>query len=112
MLVCTTLREQGHDVEWVPETFQGDPGDEAIIDKSLSDGSILITGDKDFGEWIFLRGKSQPPLIRISAMCPGKQKEVINIILEEHSDDLMQGALITANTERIRIRRNRLGRET
>jgi len=31
------LKAHGHQVEWVPEVFNGDPGDEAIIDKALSE---------------------------------------------------------------------------
>jgi predicted nuclease of predicted toxin-antitoxin system len=50
--------------------YDGDPGDEAIIDRALDSDRVLVTGDKDFGEWIFLRS----------------------------------GALITATTEKVRIR--------
>jgi predicted nuclease of predicted toxin-antitoxin system len=28
--VCQILREHGDEVEWVPEVFNGDPGDEAV----------------------------------------------------------------------------------
>ena len=103
-MVCEMLKEHGHQVEWVPEVFNGDPGDEAIIDKALSEGSILITGDKDFGEWIFLRGKTQPPLIRLTAMSPKNQSEVVKIIINNYKTYLETAALITANTEKIRIR--------
>ena len=98
------LNECGYQVAWVPEVFNGDPGDEAIIDKALGDGSILITGDKDFGEWIFLRGKSQPPLIRLTAMSPNNQREVVKIIITNYKTYIERSALITATTERIRIR--------
>jgi predicted nuclease of predicted toxin-antitoxin system len=98
------LRERGYTVEWVPEVFNGDPGDEAIIDKALDDGSVLITADKDFGEWIFLRGKKQPPLIRLTAMSPKNQKEVVSIIIAKYKSSLEKAALITASTEKIRIR--------
>jgi predicted nuclease of predicted toxin-antitoxin system len=102
--VCNMLKEHRHEVDWVPEVFKGDPGDEAIIDQALTDGSILITGDKDFGEWIFLRGKKQPPLIRLSAMRPEKQRERVQIIIEKYKNHLDRAALITADTQKIRIR--------
>jgi predicted nuclease of predicted toxin-antitoxin system len=105
LFVCNLLKERGYSVEWVPDAFDGDPGDEAIIDKALQDGSVLITGDKDFGEWIFLRGKNQPPLVRLSAMSPENQGMVLEVILDRYSDSLKQGALITAGTEKIRIRK-------
>ena len=89
---------------WVPEKFSGDPGDEAIIDMAVDSGRILVTGDKDFGEWIFLRGKPQPPLVRLSAMKPKQQVRVLETILTMHSVDLENGALITATRDRLRIR--------
>ncbi|MFP4364136.1 MAG: DUF5615 family PIN-like protein [Spirochaetia bacterium] len=104
LVVCKMLRDKEHIVEWVPDVFNGDPGDEAIIDKANTDRSILITGDKDFGEWIFLRGKTQPPLIRLTAMSPEKQKEIVELLITEYKSYLERSALITANSERIRIR--------
>lgn len=103
--VCTFLRDAGHDVVWVPEVFSGDPGDEAVIDKANETERILITGDKDFGEWIFLRGKSQPPLVRFAAMAPVNQVRVLDSIIEMHAHDLRNGALITASQTRLRVRR-------
>jgi len=102
---CTFLRNAGHDVLWVPEEFSGDPGDEAIIDKANDEGCILVTGDKDFGEWIFLRGKPQPPLVRLVAMAPVNQVRVLDSIIKLHAFDLQDGALITAAQDRLRVRR-------
>ena len=102
--VCSFLRQDGHDVIWVPEEFSGDPGDEAIIDRAFDDRRILITGDKDFGEWVFLRGKPQPPLVRLAAMAPNKQVQVVAMVLESHSADLENGALITASQKRMKVR--------
>ena len=102
--VCEDLRAAGHDVQWVPDVFDGDPGDEAVIDAALTNGRVLITGDKDFGEWTFLRGKKQPPLVRPAAMSPSSQIHVIRQVLSLHSADLQSDALITATTKRIRIR--------
>lgn len=102
--VCDDLRNAGHDVQWVPHEFEGDPGDEAIIDAALENDRVLITGDKDFGEWVFLRGKRQPPLIRLAAMSPVNQVLVVRQVLETHGSDLSRAAMITATTTRIRIR--------
>ena len=48
------LKECGYSYSWVPDIFNGDPGDEVIIDRAIAEESILITADKDFGELIFL----------------------------------------------------------
>jgi predicted nuclease of predicted toxin-antitoxin system len=102
--VCEMLKQSGYTVEWVPDFFNGDPGDEAIIDKALRDGSVLITGDKDFGEWIFLKGKTQPPLIRLTEMSPNNQVDVVRKIINDYKTCLEKSSLITANVDRIRIR--------
>ena len=98
------LRKEGHDVIRVPDEFVADPGDEVIIDKATETRRILITGDKDFGEWVFLRGKPQPPLVRLAAMWPNNQMQVLRSVLRTHSDDLRNGALITATRDRMRVR--------
>lgn len=72
---------------------------------------ILVTGDKDFGEWIFLRGKSQPPLIRLAAMSPANQVKVLTHIVHTYEGPLQSGALITATTEKVRIRHREGNRE-
>jgi len=47
-----SLREDGYKIVWVKETYAG-MDDEDIIALVKQNGQILITEDKDFGEWIF-----------------------------------------------------------
>ena len=46
------LRQQGHDVAWVRT---GSPGlaDEEVLRRAVSEGRIVVTFDKDFGELAF-----------------------------------------------------------
>jgi hypothetical protein len=44
-------------------------------------------------------------MIRLSAMAPAHQVDVLRVVLERHAEDLEKGALITASTERLRVRR-------
>ena len=46
------LREEGHQIGWIKETNAG-MADEDIIALARQNSQILITEDKDFGEWIF-----------------------------------------------------------
>lgn len=46
------LREDGHEIVWIKETNAG-MTDEDIIALARQNSQILITEDKDFGEWIF-----------------------------------------------------------
>ncbi len=47
-----SLREDGYQITWIKETNAG-MADEDIITLAKRDNKILITEDKDFGEWIF-----------------------------------------------------------
>ncbi|MGB9593897.1 MAG: DUF5615 family PIN-like protein, partial [Anaerolineae bacterium] len=50
--VARWLREQGHEVFSVYDEARG-MEDDAVIEKASSEGWILITDDKDFGEEIY-----------------------------------------------------------
>lgn len=50
--IVRVLRSEGHDVVWIKEVHPG-MADEDIIKLAITDNKILITEDKDFGEWIF-----------------------------------------------------------
>lgn len=43
------LEAAGHDVVWVGD-WDRDPGDREILFQARSEGRILVTLDKDFGE--------------------------------------------------------------
>jgi len=53
-LVVKALRSAGYDVAAVSETSSGAP-DEWVLGSANADRRILITEDRDFGEWVFGR---------------------------------------------------------
>jgi hypothetical protein len=53
--VIRALRAAGHDVLAIAEIAQG-AGDEAVIARAFSEGRVLITEDRDFGELVYARG--------------------------------------------------------
>ena len=61
------LVEAGHDVIWAGE-WDEDPGDEEILARAHSQGRVLVTLDKDFGELAIVRGR---PLQTLS-LRPGR----------------------------------------
>lgn len=46
------LRKEGYNINWVKETNSG-MNDEDIISLAKINNQVLITEDKDFGEWVF-----------------------------------------------------------
>lgn len=53
--VIRALRAAGHDVIAIAEGAKG-ASDEAVIERALSEGRVLITEDRDFGELVYARG--------------------------------------------------------
>ncbi len=65
--IVRRLREQGHEVLFVPEIGFAGSSDEAILQYSIKHNLLLLSGDKDFGgliEFGTLWGKGQVILLR------------------------------------------------
>ena len=65
---CAFLRQEGHDVIWVPEEFVGDPGDEAIIDKAVDAGCI------DYRYPGYVESPPQEQVIKERESCAGSAR--------------------------------------
>jgi predicted nuclease of predicted toxin-antitoxin system len=70
------LLAAGYDTVWTGEEGR-DPGDEEILKRSVLEGRILITLDKDFGELIFLEGKIHCGIIRLASI-PSPQSSFLH----------------------------------
>lgn len=99
----TELEFAGHEVIWAGD-WSVDPGDEVILRRAWEDKQVLVTLDKDFGELGVLREMPHCGLIRLVNFRAEQHGRVCQLILARHSDDLGDGAIITAEPGRIRIR--------
>jgi predicted nuclease of predicted toxin-antitoxin system len=97
------LRSRGHDVVWSGD-WDLDPGDEEILIRAHSERRTLVTLDKDFGELVIVRGIQHSGILRVAGFSARKQAEVIGQVLESHGTELENGAVITAQPGRLRIR--------
>jgi predicted nuclease of predicted toxin-antitoxin system len=97
------LLTNGFDVKWVGN-FDEDPGDEAIIVLAFKENRVLITLDKDFGELVFFRGKPHAGIVRIAGFSATQHGNISAQILDRYAADLSQGAVITVEKDRVRIR--------
>jgi predicted nuclease of predicted toxin-antitoxin system len=55
--VVEAARNAGHDLVWVHESLAG-ADDDTVLALSLSEGRVLVTFDKDFGEMAFRQGEN------------------------------------------------------
>lgn len=93
----------GHDVVWAGD-WPDDPGDELILAAAKSEGRVLITLDKDFGELAIVRGLPHSGIVRLVQISARLQASVCAQVLRLHGEELLDGAVVTAEPGRMRIR--------
>ncbi|MFM9947826.1 MAG: DUF5615 family PIN-like protein [Saprospiraceae bacterium] len=100
------LRTLGFDVDTILEQNQGIP-DEAVLEKSNIEKSILLTEDKDFGEHVFRIGSKFSGVILVRLPWNDGIDERLKAIascLELHQEKLID-AFIVISPGRVRIRK-------
>lgn len=109
--VAQFLREIGHDVVAVTETTPATE-DHAILIKAASEGRILITNDKDFGELIFRSGYAHNGVLflRLQNESAANRVHVVKAVLDQYADSLEMN-FIVATDRRVRIRHLPAGME-
>ncbi len=96
------LVEQGHNV--VESRDRGaDPGDRVLLEWSASENRILVTMDKDFGEFIFSENLPHCGLVRLPDVPTETRIVLMEKVLSQHNQDLEDQAIITVRGDRIRI---------
>ena len=97
------LRAAGHDVDAVHD-WPSDPGDEEALRRSVAERRVLVTLDKDFGELVFVLGAPHPGIVRLVGIPAKNHGAVAQRILERFGDELVCGALVVAEPDRVRVR--------
>jgi predicted nuclease of predicted toxin-antitoxin system len=103
-IVVRALRAVGYDILAVTE-FSPGATDEEVLDLCLNEQRILLTEDRDFGEWIFAHGTSVKGVLLIRYPSNARRRlpgEVITL-LDEHLSDL-SGSFVVLEPGRARIR--------
>jgi predicted nuclease of predicted toxin-antitoxin system len=98
------LRQQGHEVSESRERGR-DPGDRVLLRWAADEGRVLVTIDKDFGEFLFIEHMSHCGLVRLPDVSAPRRIALMEKLLKEYGGELKDGAVITVRGERIRISR-------
>ena len=101
--VKQVLRNAGHDAIWAGD-WEQDPGDDEILALAYSESRVLITLDKDFGEMAIVFGQPHSGILRLVNMSTKMQAEICVEVLARYESNLLGGALITAERDRVRVR--------
>jgi predicted nuclease of predicted toxin-antitoxin system len=102
--VVDTLREVGHDVEWI-QTTQPGATDRGILRRASSDRRVILTLDTDFGELGVHRGlpvESGVLPVRAAGAGPDNIASIVRQALETR--DTWTGVFAVIENSRIRIR--------
>jgi len=99
----TMLDNEGHDVVSVLELNPRE-SDDALLQIAYQEARILITEDKDSGEWVFVHRLPHPTIIRFVEMRVSEQVEAMRELLQDYTNELEEGALIVVTRGRIRVR--------
>jgi predicted nuclease of predicted toxin-antitoxin system len=102
--VVRALRKAGLEVLAVVEAKSG-AADTEILKVATRQGSVLLTEDKDFGEWIFAHGQSAEGvvLIRFPARMRKDMIEAVVEVVTEHGTELRH-AFAVVEPGKVRIR--------
>ena len=101
------LREEGIDTVHVSEIGYSTADDAAILQKGREEERIVITFDADFHALLALSRATTPSVIRIriEGLYGKKAAGLIQQVLARCAEDLAQGAVVTVQPNRIRVRR-------
>lgn len=101
--VEAALRSAGHDVEWVGG-WSADPGDPDILAIAYSQGRVLVTIDRGFGALAVLEHRPHAGIIVIRKTPAEEHAAVCLRAIRDRAEDLRNGAVVIATSERIRAR--------
>ena len=101
--VVSELRACGHDVKWTME-WSKDPGDEEILVTAARERRVLVNLDKDFGELAIVHNKAHSGIARLVNLAAIEQAKVCIRVLDLFGEELLKGAIVTAEAARVRIR--------
>ena len=90
-------------MEWVGD-WSADPGDNQILAHAAQNGQVLVTLDKDFGELAVALGAAHAGIVRLVDFRYVDQAPVCARVIAEHESDLGQGAIVTVERSRTRVR--------
>ncbi|MDP1714867.1 MAG: DUF5615 family PIN-like protein [Anaerolineales bacterium] len=84
--------------------WEKDPGDEEILNYAEREGRVLVTLDKDFGELAIVFDLPHSGIMRLVNLPAKEQGAFCLEALKRYGEALSDGAIVTVERNRIRIR--------
>jgi predicted nuclease of predicted toxin-antitoxin system len=93
------MASAGFDIKWIAD-YECGMGDDAMLDMVRSEGRILLTNDKDFGQLVFLQKRVAAGIIlfRVRGQDVHLKVRLLKKVLNEFGDRLSrQFTVVTTN---------------
>jgi len=103
--IIKSLREQGIDALSIRENYTGIT-DAEVIEIAKDNDRVILTEDKDFGEWVFARKEINISVILLRYFYK-ERYSILNILLTYLKDNIneLSGKFVTLTPHKIRVRR-------
>ncbi len=103
--VVRALRAAGHDVRAVAEAIPS-AGDEAVLELAAREKRILLTEDKDFGQWVYAHRRATAGVILLRYPVKARRTMPMAVVrvIQRHAEGLA-GCFVVVQPARVRIRR-------
>lgn len=105
--VVRALRDAGHDVLPVAEIAQA-AADSVVLDSAVRQKRILLTEDKDFGQWVYAdkQATAGVVLLRYPPQARRRVADVMVRLVEHHGKELA-GCFAVVQPGKVRIARQK-----
>ena len=102
--LVASLREDGHDVFYVLESKAG-VSDDAVLLEAYNEGRILLTEDKDFGEFVYRFKKPSKGIILIRMNISERRMKWPRLKkLIENYEERLPGHFVVIDSHKFRFR--------
>ncbi len=105
--IAVGLRRSGHDAVHVRAYGLQSESDHTIFERAVDEERIIVSADTDFSTILALRKTSSPSLILFRGAAtrrPDRQVALLRANLPRLEKDLIDGAVISIDADRLRIR--------
>lgn len=101
-----TLAKGGHDAAHWSSIGASEAPDMVIMDHAAQSGAVILTRDLDFAAMLASSARTSPSVVQVRASraSPALHGPIVLRALRETADALSAGAIVTIDTERVRVR--------